>query len=50
MDTRTGVDDSYELPFKFTGTIDKLTYKLGPSQLSAEEQKAGAEAIKKSTD
>src|SRR5260221_5379351 len=27
MDTGTGVDDSYELPFKFTGTIDKLTFK-----------------------
>ncbi len=35
MDTRTGVDDSYELPFKFTGTIDKLTFKLGPSQMTA---------------
>ena len=26
MDTHTGVDDSYTLPFKFTGTIDKVTY------------------------
>jgi hypothetical protein len=34
FDTRTGVDNSYELPFKFTGTIDKLTFKLGASQLS----------------
>ena len=24
VDTRTGVDDSYQLPFRFTGTIDKL--------------------------
>ncbi len=31
LDTRTGVDDSYELPFKFTGTIDKLfAFKLRP--------------------
>ena len=30
LDTRSGVDDSYELPFKFTGTINKLTFKLGP--------------------
>ena len=29
-DTRTAVDDSYKLPFRFTGKIDKLTYKLGP--------------------
>ena len=27
VDTRTGVDDSYTLPFRFTGTIDKLTYQ-----------------------
>ncbi len=34
-DTRTAVDDSYELPFQFTGTIDKVTFKLGPSQMTA---------------
>jgi arylsulfatase len=49
MDTGTGVDDSYELPFKFTGTIDKLTYKLGPSQLAAADQKA-VDEMKKSVD
>ena len=38
-DTRTGVDDSYKLPFNFTGKIDKLTFKLGPEQISAEERK-----------
>jgi arylsulfatase len=37
-DTRTGVDDSYKLPFRFTGTINKLTYKLGQEKLSAEER------------
>ena len=31
LDTRTGVDHSYEPPFKFTGTIDKLTFRLGKS-------------------
>ncbi len=44
VDTRTGVDDSYKLPFRFTGTIDKLTFKLGPSQLSEADKKAAAEA------
>ena len=39
-DTRTGVDDSYKLPFKFTGTIDKLTYKLGPNQMAAADAKS----------
>jgi hypothetical protein len=50
VDTRTGVDDSYTLPFRFTGTIDKLTFKLGPSQLSAADKKAAAQAIAKATD
>ncbi len=50
LDTRTGVDDSYQLPFKFTGTIDKLTFKLGPSQMTAEQRKAAAEAVAKATD
>jgi len=44
-DTRTPVDDfEYEVPFHFTGKIDKLTYNLGPSQLSAADQ---ADAEKK---
>ena len=34
MDTRTGVDDSYKLPFRFTGTINKLTYNIRPEQLT----------------
>ncbi len=49
-DTRTGVDDSYTLPFRFTGTIDKLTFKLGPSQLSAADKKAVNEAYAKAND
>ncbi len=50
VDSGTGVDDSYQLPFRFTGTIDKLTYKLGPSQMSAPQQQAAAAAVKKATD
>ncbi len=38
MDTRSGVDDSYTLPFKFTGTINKVTYDLGKPQLAAAQQ------------
>jgi arylsulfatase len=37
IDTRTPVDDSYQLPFKFSGTINKVTYKIGPEQLAAED-------------
>ncbi len=43
VDTRTGVDDlAYELPFRFTGTIDKLNYKLGPEQMTAEDKRKAA--------
>ena len=34
VDTRTPVDDNdYKVPFRFTGTLDKLTVKVGPPQL-----------------
>jgi Sulfatase len=51
VDTRTGVNDKdYQVPFPFKGTINKLTIKPGPSQLSAEDQKAKAEAIARVND
>ena len=38
MDTRTGVnDEDYQVPFPFSGTIDKLAFKLGPTQLAEED-------------
>ena len=38
VDTRTPVDDKdYQVPFRFTGKLDKLTFKLGPVQLTSEE-------------
>jgi arylsulfatase len=47
VDTRTAVDDSYQLPFRFTGKINKLTFNLGPSQMAlAEDKKAPAPAVK----
>jgi hypothetical protein len=45
LDTRTGVDDSYKLPFRFTGTIDKLTIKTGPAQLAAEDRERMKRAL-----
>jgi arylsulfatase A-like enzyme len=45
MDTRTGVDDSYKLPFRFAGTIDKLTIKTGPEQLAAEDRERMKRAL-----
>ena len=50
VDTRTGVDDSYELPFRFTGKIDKLTFKLGPPQMTAEDQRRAQEALARARD
>jgi arylsulfatase len=50
VDTRSGVDNSYELPFRFTGTIDKLTFKLGPSQLAAADKKAAQDQLARARD
>ncbi len=34
VDTRTPIDDKdYQVPFRFTGTLDKLTVKVGPPQM-----------------
>jgi len=39
LDTGSPVDDNdYQVPFRFTGKIVKLTVKLGPKELSAAEQ------------
>jgi len=50
VDSRTGVDDSYKLPFEFTGKIDKLTFKLGPTQLTSSEQKSMRHALERARD
>lgn len=47
VDTRTSVNEAdYQVPFPFNGTIDRLAFKLGPSQiLSATQQEAMAKKI-----
>ncbi len=50
LDTRTPVDFTYDVPFAFTGTIDKLNYKIGPSQMTADEQKKAADVVAARTD
>ena len=50
IDTRTGVDDSYKLPFQFTGKIDKLTFNLGPTQPTSDDQKLMRHALEKARD
>ncbi len=49
-DTRTAVNDDYKLPFRFTGTIDKLTFNLGPEQLTDADRKAIAEKLARARD
>jgi arylsulfatase len=39
------VDDSYKLPFRFNGTINKLTFNLGREQLSAADHEAVKRAL-----
>jgi arylsulfatase len=51
VDTRTGVDDNdYQVPFRFNGTIDKLTFKLGPSQMVAGDRQKAAETVAAAND
>ena len=50
VDSRTGVDDSYKLPFQFTGKIDKLTFNLGPTQMTSSEQKSMRHALERARD
>ena len=43
-DTRTGVDDrDYQVPFRFTGTINKVTFKPGLAQFTPEDAKRAGE-------
>jgi len=50
-DTGTPVDDSdYQVPFKFTGKIDKLTIKLEPPVLTPEDEKRLREAEQSAED
>ena len=48
VDTRTSVDDrDYQVPFRFTGKLAKLTVNLKPEPMSAEDQKRWDEAARR---
>ncbi len=50
-DTRSGVDDrDYQVPFRFTGTINKVTFKPGPPQFTPAEEKRAAEMKARAAD
>jgi arylsulfatase A-like enzyme len=51
LDTRTPVNEKdYQVPFPYNGKIDKLTFNLGPMQLSDQEKKTSAKAIARAKD
>jgi hypothetical protein len=50
LDTRTPADFTYDVPCRFTGTIDKLNYKPGPEQLSAKDKKTAAIKLARAKD
>jgi hypothetical protein len=50
-DMRTPVDDKdYQVPFEFTGKLEKLTFKLGREQLTAADRKTIHEALARAHD
>jgi arylsulfatase len=50
IDTRTAVDSDYQVPFRFSGTINKLTFHLGPEQLTDADRKVIAERLARARD
>jgi hypothetical protein len=50
IDTRTPVNNDYQVPFRFTGTINKLTFNLGPEQLTDADRKIIAEKLARARD
>jgi arylsulfatase A-like enzyme len=51
IDTRTGVNDlDYQVPFRFNGKIDNVTFNLGPTQLTAVEEMKVREANARARD
>jgi arylsulfatase len=50
-DTGTPVDDDdYQVPFKFTGKLEKLTIAVEPPRLTAEDQRKLSEAARQAAD
>ena len=51
VDTRTPVDDTdYQVPFRFTGKVARLTIKLGPDQLVENDHKLMQQALARAND
>ncbi len=51
IDTRTAVDDNdYQVPFRFTGKLAKVTFKLGPVQLTSADHEVIQRGLAKARD
>jgi arylsulfatase A-like enzyme len=51
VDTRTPVDDNdYQVPFRFTGKIAKVTFKLGPVQLTSDDHRVIQQGLARARD
>ena len=51
VDTRSPVDDKdYQIPFRFTGKLAKLTITLGPDQITAKEKSDIQDKVNKAKD
>jgi hypothetical protein len=51
VDTRTPVDDNdYQVPFRFTGKIATLTFKLGPVQLTRADHQVIQQGLARAKD
>jgi arylsulfatase len=51
VDTHTSVNDKdYQVPFHFNGKIDKLTFNLGPEQLTEDDRKMIQQAVARARD
>ena len=51
VDTRTPVNDKdYQVPFRFNGKINKLTFNLGPVQMTEEDSRTMQEAVARARD
>jgi arylsulfatase A-like enzyme len=49
-DTRTPVEEDYQVPFTFTGTVNKLTFKVGNPQVAQAERQAAEEKLARARD
>jgi hypothetical protein len=43
-------DNDYKVPFRFTGKLNKLTFKLGPTQMTSDDRQVNQRTLAKAKD